>query len=151
MKSTFLLLRPPSASIIQSWLLFCLASEVLGRDVTHGEFLERCAVGTSKTSIDLQIPLWLWVELKALSTDAYEQKERELNHGCGSVLIILGFRDFDAEEGYTELSLVVLSVHMLLYLNCDIFDSGELPRTSLQSKSTQLLTQRMLKNGWCGK
>jgi hypothetical protein len=152
-------LRPPSASIIQSWLFFGLASEALGRDITHDEFLEKCAVGTSETSIDLRIPLWFWSELEArwkrlrntLSTDSYKRKERELKQCCVLVLMILGFRDLHSKEGDTELSLVVLSVHMLLYLICNIFSSAELLRTSLQSRATQLLTRRMLKNGWCRK
>src|SRR5437763_976021 len=54
-RSLLPLLRPPSASIIQSWLFFGLASEALGRDVRHDEFLEECAVGTAETSIDLRI------------------------------------------------------------------------------------------------
>jgi Heterokaryon incompatibility protein (HET) len=158
LRSILSLLRPPSASIIQSWLFFGLASEALGRDVTHDEFLERCATGTSETSIDLRIPLWFLSEFKArwkrlrntLSTDAYKRKERELEQCCFLVLMTLGFRDLQ-KDGDTELSLVVLSVHMLLYLICDIFSSAKLPRTVLRSKSTQVLTQRMLANGWCRK
>jgi hypothetical protein len=139
LRSILTILRPPSASIIQSWLFFGLASEALGRDVTHDEFLERCAVGTSETSIDLRIPLWFLSEFKArwkrlrstLSADAYKRKERELKQCCVLVLITIGFRDLQAEEGDTELSLVVLSVHMLLYLICDMFGSTELLRTGL--------------------
>jgi hypothetical protein len=39
--------------------------------------------------------------------------------------MIVGFRDFRVEEGDTELDLILLSVHMLLYLIADIFDSAE--------------------------
>lgn len=151
--------RPPSASIIQSWLFFGLASEALGRDVSHDEFFEPCAVGASETSIDLRIPLWFWSELKArwkrlrntLSTDEYQGKERELKQCCASVSMTLRLRDYRPEDGDTELSLIVLSVHMLLYLISQILSSTELLQTSLRFQSTQLLIQRMLKNGWCRK
>ena len=151
--------RPPSAPIVQSWFFFGLASEALGRDVAHDEFLEKCPVGTSETSIDLRIPLWFLSELKArwrrlrdtLSTDAYEQKRKELKQCFDLVLVVLAHIDQLAEAGDAELSLVILSVHVLMYLIYDIFDSAKLLKTCLKSKSTQLLVRRMLKNGWCRK
>jgi hypothetical protein len=35
-----LIFRPPSAPFVQAWRFFGLASEALGRDVAHDEFLE---------------------------------------------------------------------------------------------------------------
>jgi len=67
------------------------------------------------------------------------------------VLVVLAHIDQLAEAGDAELSLVILSVHVLMYLIYDIFDSAKLLKTCLKSKSTQLLVRRMLKNGWCRK
>ena len=154
-----LIFRPPSAPFVQAWCFFGLASEALGRDVAHDEFLEKCPVGTSETSIDLRIPLWFLSELKShwrrlrdiLSADAYEQKRKELKQCFDLVLVVLAHIDQLAEAGDAELSLVILSVHVLMYLIHDIFDSAKLLKTCLESKSTQLLVRRMLKNGWCRK
>jgi hypothetical protein len=151
--------RPPPASILQAWLFFGLASEALGRDVAHHEFLEKCAVGASETSIDLRMPFWFWSELGArwkrlrntVSADAYKHEQRKLKLYCILTVIVLADRDLRAEQEDTQLSLVVLSVHMLFYLISGILDSPDVLRTNLKTKSTQLLTQRMVENGWCRK
>jgi len=151
--------RNSLASIIQSWLFFGLASEALGRDVTHDEFIEKCAVGTSEASIDLRIPKWFWSELKArwdnlqdtLSANKYERRKQEIKRYFNLAQMMVGYLDLDGEEGDTELALVLLLVHMLLYLIANLFDSTKILQPSLRCKSTQVLIQRMLKNGWCRK
>lgn len=158
----FLLTLPPSASCVQEWLFFGLASEALGRDVTHEEFLE-------SNVIDLRIPRWFWVEVrtrwkrlrKELSRDTYKRRLEQLRKCCDSARRVLSLTDLilriddDHKVKYeTAPALVNLSVHMLLYL---IGTSGILKKLSLtcsvpELKSTRLLVERMMKSSsWCQK
>jgi hypothetical protein len=152
------ILQPPTASAIQSWLFFGLASEALGRDVEHSEFLEASATGASESSIDLRIPFWFWSELEArwdhlrdtISKSAYKRKKNELHHRIVAVLTTLASRELE-EKHDTELSLVILSVYMLLHVISDVSGNSEFFRTTSSSRSSKLLIQRMIENGWCRK
>ena len=140
------------------WLFFGLASEALDRDVAHQEFFE-----SHQQDIDLRIPEWFWSELKArwkhlretASSSAYKQKQKHLRKCYDFARTLAGFQDLEkdiAQEEGSQLPLILLSVHMLLYLISTVFVSAKLPRSILSSKSTQLLVERMVvENGWCRK
>ena len=76
--------RHALASTIQSWLFFGLATETLGRDISHDEFVEGSAPGGSDGWIDVRIPNWFWHELRArwtalkntLSEHEFNEKQR---------------------------------------------------------------------------
>jgi hypothetical protein len=128
LRIALLCLHPPPASVIQTWLFFGLASEALGRDIAHGEFLEKNSTSSSGQSIDLRIPLRFWSELVARWTrlakipdrNKYEREEKKLEDCCNFTTVVLCLLELHgepkAEDGDTELALVLLSVHMLLYL-----------------------------------
>lgn len=151
--------RHSLASVIQSWLFFGLASEVLGRDIKHDEFIEKYAIDASEASIDLRIPKWFWTELKGrwdnlqttISANEYEQKKEKILRCCNLALKRVCYLDIQEKKSARELDLVLLSVHMLLYLIAALFGSMDILQTSLQCNSAQVLIQRMLKNGWCRK
>jgi hypothetical protein len=121
--------------------LFGLASEALGRDIAHGEFLEKNSTSSSGQSIDLRIPLRFWSELVARWTrlakipdrNKYEREEKKLEDCCNFTTVVLCLLELHgepkAEDGDTELALVLLSVHMLLYLISSILRSGKLEIT----------------------
>ena len=156
--------RPPPASIIQAWLFFGLASEALGRDVAHDEFLE-------DNAIDLRMPSWFWSEFVSswirlrddLPQQEYEQKVQQLNLCCTSANCFLGALDLDLArhptdppryDGNSPLGVVLLSVHMLLYLisGSEIPGSPQVLRSGFGYRSTDLLIQRMTsEGGWCRK
>ncbi|KAM7182845.1 hypothetical protein V8F33_013971 [Rhypophila sp. PSN 637] len=155
------LVLPPSAASVQEWLFFGLASEALGRDVGHDEFLE-------DTTIDLRIPQWFWHELrsrwkrlrKELSRGAYKQQVDHLRRCCNSASdaialadVIKQLDDNNTSEDDTNLALVHLSVHMLLYVIASgILTEATITCTMPYLKSTQLLLKRMINDGgWCQK
>ena len=156
-------LRCPSASVIQTWLFFDLASEALGRDIGHGEFLEKHSVSSSGKSIDPRIPGWFWTELiarwrrlaKTPDRNEYKREENKLKDCCEFSTLILGLlephKDSDVEDGDTELALALLSVQMLLYLIYSIFLFGRRFRTDFKSRSVSLLARRVVESGWCQK
>lgn len=154
-----LLVSPPSAAIIQSWLFYGLATEALGRDVQHKEFWENGNVDHSQATIDLRIAGWFGSELQArfqrlrktLGEDEYNLHKKLLRSYCTVTLTVLGLQEFQDEDGTDEACLVLLSVHMLIYLIGSILEDGEFLHASFESKSTRLLVRRMLRNGCCRK
>ncbi|KAJ9603622.1 hypothetical protein H2200_011808 [Cladophialophora chaetospira] len=150
----------PLVSGLQAWLFFGLASEALGRDIAHREFVEDDRDGVSTGSIDLRIPSWFWFELKArwdklrdtLSPAAYERKKKHLKKCSDLALIVLCHSDLKQEVHHRQdIGLVLLSVHMLLYLIAHQLGYETCLRTAPQSRPTQILLQRMTGNGWCRK
>ena len=149
------------ASAIQSWLFFGIASEALGRNIRHEEFAGENPEG-SHLSIDLRIPIWYWRELKArwdqldesLAAAEFEAKRAQVKQIYESAQLSLICMDLLADIlDDDELTKMVLSSHMLLYLVADVLDRHTLKvtQTSTSSASTKLLKRRMLKNGWCEK
>jgi len=147
------------AAIAQSWLFFGLASEALGRDIEHREFLDTGPLGNDEPSIDLRIPRWFFVELKGrwdslrndLSAEEYERKKNTLVRCCTLARVTVGILDLKGEDDDSELARVLLSVHMLLYIITEQFDSLKILQTSLQTGLTRYLVKRMVENGWCRK
>ena len=147
--------------VIQSWLFFGLASEALGRNVEHSEFLESCAEESTRRWVDLRLPRWFWSELKTrwdnpshhLPALEHELARKKLVRCLGLALTVVTYFDIEKDgKGHDpELSLILLSIHMLLYLIGRVLGEVEIARTSLQCKSTQVLIRRMLDNGWCKK
>jgi len=160
---TFLALKESPTSLIQTWLFFGLASEALGRDVANNEFFDNQAVGSPRGSIDLRIPIWFWSELtarwtdlaKSLSTEEYQRARQVLKDNCDLAMTVLCCWDTPfwgaGDEGDTELTLVLLSVHMLLYLIRRVFGTQKVLRTSVRARSTQLLIRAAVSRGWCRK
>lgn len=152
-------LRNSLASSMQSWLFFGLASEALGRDIAHEEFIERRDTPTSEAMIDLRIPAWFWFELKArwynlestLSAKKYKEKKGDLKRYFKLAQLAANSLDLAEDQQDMDLALVVLSVHMLLFMIRCLLGSVELAQTSLPCRSTKVLIRRMLKNGWCRK
>ena len=149
-----------AASVVQSWLFFGLASEALGRDVDHMEFVET-SDGHSEGLIDIRIPKWFWVELRerlehlrtTLPTEDFEKKRRNLSDCFVHTFGVLRLRDCAEDKEIDEtLEIVFLSVQML---HCVIADVLGIPSdycgsaADLSSKSTQVLLRRMIENGWC--
>ena len=149
------------ASDIQSWLFFGIASEALGRNIRHEEFAGPDPDGPP-LSIDLRIPEWYWRELKArwdeldnsLTAAEFEVKRVQLKRIHQSALILVTSVDLLANVlDDDNLTKILLSIHMLLYLVAYVLDSNTqivIP-TGTSSASAKLLKRRMIKNGWCEK
>jgi hypothetical protein len=152
-------LRSGWGAIAQSWLFFGLASEALGRDTAHDEFFEKGPSGIANASIDIRIPRWFFVELKGrwdslrndLPADEYERKKKDLTRCFDLARTTVGILELQAEDDDSELALVLLSVHMLLYTLTDLFGPRKVLQTSLQLLSTRYLIERMVSIGWCRK
>jgi hypothetical protein len=142
--------------LIQSWIFFGLASEALGRDVVHDEFIEKSdGGGYSDGSIDLRIAKWFWSELHERWDDLrrkvprmkFENIKQKLEGCLKRAQIVVCLFDLDTkEEPHESLELVLLSVHMLLFVIGDLLHT-QVIRPNLQLKSTRVLTKRMTKNG----
>lgn len=149
------------ASALQSALFFGIASAALGRDIRHREFADADSDG-SHLSIDLRIPKWYWWELKArwdeldnsLTAAEFEAKTAQLKAIYESAQVLVIYMDILANDlGDDNLTKILLSVHMLLYLVAFVLDSNtiKITKTTTSSASTKLLKRRMVKNGWCEK
>jgi hypothetical protein len=160
-ESTSLSLSHSLGPAIQLCLFFGVASEALGRNVRHEEFAGADLDG-SHLSIDLRIPAWYWRELKArwdelddnLTAAEFEAKRAQLKEIYNSALIFITFLDILANgQDDDQLTEILLSGHMLLYLVACVLDSSTLKvtQTHTSSASTMLLKRRMVKNGWCEK
>ena len=115
--------------IIQSWLCFSLARETLGRDVLHGEFIERSAPDDYDPWIDARIQSWFWHKFRArwsglkktLSEHDYSEKQRRAQECVTvteeSVGILASINRLDS-----KLCPVFLFVHMLLYFMTNIVE-----------------------------
>ena len=149
-------------SLLQTWLFFGLASEALGRDVDHNEFLEKSFEdGRSNISIDIRIFRWFWIEfrrrwehLRSARPKEASARERERLTGCLThTFAILYLRDRD-EAADGTLATVYLSVRMLY---CVITDVIGMPldyrswAADPSRSSTQVLLRRMIEHGWCRK
>ncbi|KAK0624003.1 hypothetical protein B0T14DRAFT_478080 [Immersiella caudata] len=153
--------RNALASTIQSWLFFGLATETLGRDIPHGEFIERSAHGGSDGWIDLRIPSWFWHQLRArwtslkntMSEHEYNEKQQRARACVTATKKMLDILDSMVYRPGLDLELgpVLLSVHMLLYLIATIISEIEVPLSDLSLVSTQFLVRRMVEVGWCRK
>ena len=150
------------ASLLQTWLFFGLASQALGRDVDHNEFLEKSFEdGSSNISIDIRISRWFWIEfrrrwehLRTVRPKEATARERERLTGCLThTFATLYLRDRD-EAADEALATVYLSVRMLY---CVILDVIGLPpdyrswAADPARSSTQVLLRRMIEHGWCRK
>ncbi len=160
-ESTSFSLNHLLAPAIQSWLFFGLATEALGRNIRHEEFVGAEPDG-SRPSIDLRIPLWYWRELQArwdelddsLTAAEFEAKRVQLTKIYESAQIFVLYMDLLANgEADDTLAEILLSTHMLLYLVASVLDSDTLKvtQTITSLASTKLLKRRMVKNGWCAK
>ncbi len=152
-------LRNSPASVIQAWLFFGLASEALGRDVEHNDFIEKDKDVTSRGSIDLRISRWFWYELKkrwdklrnTLPADEYEHKKSHLKQCLDMAQSMVDGLDLDEKDILRQdLVPLLLLVHMLLYVIAQLFHIN-VTRATQKSTSTKLLVQRMTQNGWCRK
>jgi hypothetical protein len=149
------------ASAIQSWLFFGLASQALGRDIRYEEFASSATDGTPST-IDLRVPEWYWRELEdrwkklddSLTAAEYEAKTAELETIYEDARMQTIAMDFAADALQDDdLSKVLLSVHLMLYLVARAIESDTVKLTPAitRSASTKLLKRRMVENGWCEK
>ncbi len=120
--------RDPLASAIQAWLFFGLASEALGREIAHDEFVEK-GTGGSDGTIDLRIASWFWLEVKerwdklhsTLPEAVDESKKAHLKPCSEKALTTLVHFDLLEGEAFNEdTRLVLLSVHMLLHVLSNI-------------------------------
>ena len=149
------------AAVIQSWLFFGIASEVLGRSIRREEFAVADSDGP-RLSIDLRIPQWYWRELKArwdelddsLTAAEFNAKKaqvKEIHENAQTLVARLDILANDLDDD--KLTEILLSIHMLLYVVADVVDSITLnvTRTSMWLASTKLLKRRMVENGWCEK
>ena len=148
------------AQAIQSWLFFGIASEALGRNITHEEYASADTDG--HLSIDLRIPDWYWRELKArweklddsLTAAEFKAKRAQLENIYENAQILVICMDILANGlDDDKLSEILLSTHMLLFLVAYVLESNrlKLTQTTTSSASTKLLKRRMVKNGWCRK
>lgn len=146
-----------SASLLQAQFFFGLASEALGRKVGHNEFSEQSEAGGPRF-IDIRIGRWFSVELherwsklrSELSPHDFEHIRRKLRNNYDFVnktSLLLDAMGYDTEYDQT---LVLLSVHMLLFIIADILKIATMLTYHAMS-STKLLIQRMVRNGWCEK
>ena len=148
------------ASAIQSWMFFGIASEALGRNIRHEE-IAVAEPGETHLSIDLRIPEWYRRDLKArwdelddrLTTAEFEAEKAQLRTIYQDAQPLLIYMDFLANDlDDNNLTEILLSIHMLLYLVADVLNSNTRQvRTNTCLASTKLLKCRMVKNGWCKK
>ena len=149
------------ASVIQSSLFFGIASEALGRNIRHEEFADTESNG-SHLSMDVRIPFWYWRELKArwdelddsLTTVDLMAKRVRLVCIIFDARMYVNYLDSMAKHiNDDQLSGILLSVHLLLYLVAHVLDSSvfESTKTKTSLASMILLKRRMIKNGWCEK
>jgi hypothetical protein len=153
------------ASVIQSWLFFGLASEALGQDISHEDFVTLSKDGSAEKSIDARIPEWYLEKLKArwkqldrkLSAERFEalrnaMKKKFENAKLAAVTMDLLCIELDDEDSI--IAKVLLSVHMLLYVVAYALDRYKINITQAiptVSVTTRFLMRRMIENGWCEK
>ena len=155
--------RRALAATIQSWLFFGLATETLGRDISHAEFIEKSAPDSSVSDgcIDPRIPSWFWHELRARWTglkntssehelDEKQKRARACVTATKKMLVIFDSKVYRPGVDL-ELGPVLVSVHMLLYIIATIIPNIEAPLSDLGAASTRFLVRRMVEAGWCRK
>jgi hypothetical protein len=129
------------AAIAQTWLFFGLASEALGRDTLHEEFFDINSRGGLVTdSTDLRIPRWFHDELERhwdtlrneCPTDEYVRKRRDLERCITLAWTTVGILDLQGDKEDSNLSLVLLSVHMLLYMIAGVTSGVKILKASSQ-------------------
>ncbi|KAL6711003.1 hypothetical protein ACN47E_006878 [Coniothyrium glycines] len=150
----------PNTALIQSLLFFGLASVALGRTVKNADFLEERCEGADQKYIDLRMPSWFleeidrrWDRLKdTLSSETYEAKKAKLLERCEiTTTIIIMIDQIGWAKENEECSVLLLSIHMLLFLIAKLFDKSKVQRASLECGPTKLLVRRCIDNGWCRK
>lgn len=146
--------RPGSfAAQLQSALFFGLASAVLLRHVAPEEFFDE----KENSFIDIRIPQWFWLELNtkwnSLEAGAskrvikiFRGKFDELLNGVRRTLLLQELVDTSTDD--EDLSLVLLSVQMLLFVVSRRFDQKMLQST-VCTQSRKYLAKRMIGHGWC--
>jgi hypothetical protein len=113
----------------------------LGRDTLHEEFFDINSRGGFVTdSIDLRIPRWFHDELERhwdtlrneCPTDEYVQKRRDLERCITLAWTTVGILDLQGDKEDSNLSLVLLSVHMLLYMIAGVTSGVKILKASSQ-------------------
>ncbi|KAL2062094.1 hypothetical protein VTL71DRAFT_6360 [Oculimacula yallundae] len=153
------------ASVIQSWVFFGLASEALGQDVKHEEFVTPSEDGSGEKFIDARIPEWYLEKLKArweqldqnLSAEKFDalkdvMKKKFESARLATVIMDIYCLELDDEDNI--IAKVLLSVHILLYVVVQVLDRYKIniPRAvPALSLTTRFLKRRMIENGWCEK
>jgi hypothetical protein len=129
------------AAIAQTWLFFGLASEALNRDILHAEFLDIDSKGgLVMDSIDLRIPRWFHDELERywdtlrneFPADEYWRKKRDLERCITLTWTTIGILDLEGDKEDSNLALVLLSVHMLLYMIAGVTSGVKILKASPQ-------------------
>lgn len=139
--------------MLQTHLYFDLASAALLRTVAHEEFFDSEHDGW----IDIRVPQWFWLELNTKWNSAesgtgkevtklFRSKFEELLSEMRRVLLMQEL--VDTRSDHEDVSLVLLSVQMLLFVVSRRFDNKML-QSNYCTRSRKRLISRMIENGWC--